>query len=93
MQSKLSQLADPRVKNSKETIAKALTGHWRADHLFALSQHWQMYQHYGQQIAACDEQINQLLQTRVATTGQVELVYETQKKTSIQSSLQKRPLL
>ena len=33
---KLAQLRNPRCKNSEETIAKSLEGHWRADHLFEL---------------------------------------------------------
>ena len=46
---KLSQLANGRVKTDKATIAKALTGFWREDHLFELEQHWQMYHYHRQQ--------------------------------------------
>jgi len=52
----------------KRTIRKSLVGTWRPEHLFTLKQSPQMYQHYQEQIAACDEQIEKLLvafQTRV----------------------------
>jgi len=55
---KLAELADGRVKASKETIAQALTGFWREPHLFTLQQHWDSYQHLQKQIAVCDEQID-----------------------------------
>jgi transposase len=35
---KLAKLRDRRCKNDEETIAKALQGNWRAEHLFALQQ-------------------------------------------------------
>jgi len=79
---KLAQLADPRVKASKEKIAKALTGFWRSDHLFELAQHWKMYEHHTEQLGACEDQMDNLLQSRVETTGQAELAYEPKKKSS-----------
>lgn len=80
---KLAALADPRVKADKETIAKALTGFWRDNHLFELKQHYEMYQFYQKQIKECDDKMDNLLQTQVETTGQAELVYEPKKKTTI----------
>lgn len=79
---KLAELTDCRVKADRETMAKALTGFWRSDHLFELKQHWQMYHNYRKQLAQCDEQIGALLQNRVETTGQAELVYEPKKKST-----------
>lgn len=79
---KLAQLADHRVKADKATLAKALTGFWRADHLFELSQHWQSYHHYQQQLAQCDQAIEVMLQDRVQATGQDELIYDQKKKKS-----------
>lgn len=73
---KLATHADPRVRANKETIAKALTGFWRPQHLFELRQCWQAYQFLQQQVAECDGQIEALLQARVEATGQAELVYE-----------------
>src|SRR5258707_7009137 len=34
----LAKLRDPRIKASQETIAKALEGNWRVEHLFVLGQ-------------------------------------------------------
>ena len=77
---KLAKLAHSRVKADKATIAKALTGFWRADHLFELKQHWQLYHTYRDQLKSCDEQIDVLLQKRVISTGQAEHLYEPKKK-------------
>src|ERR1039457_69570 len=35
---KLAKLREPRCRKSGEEIAKQLSGHWRADHLFSLRQ-------------------------------------------------------
>jgi len=56
---KLAQLRDHRCKSSQETIAKALTGTWKDEHVFALKQALELYEFYTQQIAACDAQIQQ----------------------------------
>ena len=34
----LARLRDPRCRHDEATIAKALQGNWRAEHLFALRQ-------------------------------------------------------
>ena len=77
----LASLADRRVKADKATIAKALTGFWKDNHLFELKQHHEMYHFYQKQIADCDAQINELLQMQVKATGQNDLAYEPKKKT------------
>lgn len=58
----LAQLRDPRVKASAETIRKSLVGNWRAEHLFTLKQSRDLYRTYQQQIVACEEEIEKLLQ-------------------------------
>lgn len=84
---KLALLADPRVKADKATIAKALTGFWKDNHLFELRQHWQHHEFYVQQIVQVDEQLEVLLKSRVAQTGQRELVYDpTHKKKRTKNS-------
>ncbi len=55
----LAQLRHPRCQSSEETIAKALTGSYRAEHVFALSQAVILYDCYTAQIAACDAKIEQ----------------------------------
>lgn len=77
---RLAQLADPRVKADKVTIAKALTGYWHEQHLFTLDQCWQMYHFHQKQISQCDARIEALLQVKVEQTGQHELVYAPEKK-------------
>jgi transposase len=57
----LAKLRDPRIKASEETIVKSLKGNWRPEHLFTLKQSRQMYRHYQEQIAACDEEIEKML--------------------------------
>jgi len=76
----LASLADPRVKADKTTIAKALNGHWKAEHLFELKQAWETYHFYQKQISSCDQQIEQLLQREIALKGQNDLVYDGKKK-------------
>ena len=56
---RLAQFRDPRCKSSAEEIAKALTGHYRAEHVFALKQALALYDFYTTQIQACDAQIEQ----------------------------------
>jgi len=77
---KLAALADRRVKADKATIAKALTGHWKDQHLFELQQSWQMYHFHHQQIAECDVQIELILQAQIEANGQQDLAYEPKKK-------------
>jgi transposase len=50
----LAQYRHGRCKRSQEEIAEALTGHYRREHLFALQQAVELYDVYGQQIAAVD---------------------------------------
>jgi transposase len=62
---KLAQLRDPHVKASAETIAKALVGDWRSEHLFTLKQARESYRHCQALIAECDAEIErQLAQMR-----------------------------
>lgn len=56
---KLAQLRDRRCKSSEDTIAKALTGTWKEEHLFALKQSLEFYDFYTAQVAACDAQIQE----------------------------------
>jgi transposase len=58
----LAKMRDPRIKASEETIRKSLVGNWRAEHLFTLKQSRDLYRTYQQQIVACEEEIEKLLQ-------------------------------
>lgn len=58
---KLAALKQYQIKSSRDQIAKALVGDWRAEHLFALRQALEGYEFYQKQIAACDEAIQSVL--------------------------------
>ena len=49
----LAKLRDPRIKASQETIAKALEGNWRVEHLFVLGQALQSWKQVQQQLGRC----------------------------------------
>jgi len=53
----LSRFRNSRCKSSSDDIAQALTGHYRAEHVFALRQALALYDFYSQQLQACDQQI------------------------------------
>ena len=57
---KLAQHRDPRCTKSEEEIAKALTGNYRPEHVFALKQALALYDFYTQQMRECDAEIEQL---------------------------------
>ena len=54
---KLAQYRNNRCHSSEDEIAKALTGHYLPEHLFALTQAVELYDFYNQQIEACDAEI------------------------------------
>jgi transposase len=69
---KLAALRDGRIKATEGTIAKALVGDYRREHLFTLRQSLAAFRHYQQLIAACDVEIQQYLrqlESRVDTTA------------------------
>jgi transposase len=55
----LAQFRDPRCKHSTDEIAKALTGNYRPEHLFALKQALSLYDAYTAQILECDHELEQ----------------------------------
>jgi len=57
----LARHRDPRIKASPETIAKALVGDYRLEHLFTLRQSLASYRHYQQLIGECDGEVQALL--------------------------------
>lgn len=59
----LAQMKHPLVRSSQDTIAKALTGDWRAEHLFTLRQAVELYEVYQQKITVCDEEIQKYMQS------------------------------
>ena len=57
----LTRLRDYRCHSSAETIEKALTGTYRAEHLFALEQALALYEVYHEKASACDARIAAVL--------------------------------
>lgn len=57
----LALLRDTRCHANVETITKALTGNYRAEHLFALDQALALYDAYQEKAAACDARIELVL--------------------------------
>ena len=58
---KLANLANYRVKKSKEEIAKALTGNWREEYIFELQQNYEIYKIFKDKISQTDKRIEELL--------------------------------
>jgi len=54
---------DYRMKSSEDTIAKALEGDYRPEQVFTLTQSLALYDFTQQQIAACDQEIERVLDT------------------------------
>jgi len=52
-----------RLQATQETIAKALVGDYRREHLFTLRQSLGAYRHYQQLISECDREVQGLLAT------------------------------
>jgi transposase len=57
----LAAMRDPGCKNDEATIAKALEGTWRDEHIFELSQAYELYRTYQIKVTECDQRIEQAL--------------------------------
>lgn len=60
---KLADMAHPRIRASREEIAKSLEGNWRKELLFILRQELSLYETYQGQIEECDQALAAHLQT------------------------------
>lgn len=59
---RLLALCDAQIRNRKaQQVKESLRGTWAEEHLFALRQAVENWQHYQKQIAACDERIATVL--------------------------------
>ena len=59
----LAKLRDERCKNDEATIALALQGNWREEHLFSLTQSLEMWRFHQQQVREVDMRLEQCLCT------------------------------
>jgi transposase len=57
----LASMRDKRCHSSADVIERALTGHYRAEHLFVLEQAVALYDVYQHKVAACDVRIEAVL--------------------------------
>jgi transposase len=58
---KLAQLRNSRIKASEQTVAEALVGDYRSEHLFVLRQSLEAYRQYQRWITDCDCEIERQL--------------------------------
>lgn len=58
----LAQFRQPNCKHSEAEIAKALTGNYRPEHVFALKQALALYDAYTAQLRECDAEIERQFQ-------------------------------
>src|SRR3989304_6052162 len=54
------ELRNRQCKKSVEEIGRALTGTWRAEHLFVLKQALELYDFYTKQVESCDIEIERM---------------------------------
>lgn len=83
---RLAELADIRVKASREDIVKSLQGIWRDDNLFELRQAHELYLVFRSKINDCDVQIEKVLkkiEDNIRGDGQNEASPNTQKPAKI----------
>ena len=63
-------MKNARIRASVDEIAKSLQGNWRAEHLFALKQALGAFDFVGTQLAECDREIEQQLQSLQVHEGE-----------------------
>lgn len=71
----LATLRNWRCQKDEAEIAEALTGTWRAEHLFVLQQSLAMYDFYTNQLEECDREIERifsLIKPRCEVTAEEE---------------------
>ena len=66
----LGSMKNARIRASIDDIAKSLQGNWRTEHLFALKQALGAFDFIGTQLAECDREIEQQLQSLQAHEGE-----------------------
>lgn len=88
---KLAQLADERVKKSRQEISLALQGHWQAELMYELKDCYDLYQIFEQKMKDCDGQMQQLLENIVPPlpddTELPELTRKKQRKNQVKMDL------
>lgn len=68
----LAELADERVKKSKEEIALSMQGHWQEEYLYELKDCYELYKTFQEKLDACDKEMEKLLQQQIKTVADNE---------------------
>jgi len=68
------------LKTKRQRMLAALDGRWKESQVFALRQAYENWQHYQKQIAACDQQIAQVLERLAAQAPAPVLTGQPQAK-------------
>jgi transposase len=66
----LAAMKNVRIRADADEIAKSLQGNWRSEHLFALKQALALFDFYSAQLAECDREIEQQLQSLQVHDGE-----------------------
>ncbi|MGL9762908.1 MAG: IS110 family transposase [Wolbachia sp.] len=79
---KLAEFRDARIKNDQSTIAKALAGDYREEHLFTLKQEFELYNIYQEKIAESDKNIEVYYKTFETKSGESKRLSKEKNKNS-----------
>lgn len=64
------QYVDARIKADHETIRKSLTGNWREEQLFMVSENYELYKYIHHRIVSCETKIEDYLQKHAALNNE-----------------------
>jgi transposase len=78
----LARLRDPRCARDEADIAKALTGNYRPEHVFALKQALALYDVYTTYVQECDAEIEQYITSLVPDTDDLPPLPPSEKRDS-----------
>jgi transposase len=90
---KLAKYRHVKCKRTEAEIARALYGHWRAEHLFALKQAVELYEFYQSKLRECDDQLQAQLQTFADKSADQTLNPRQQARAANQPRFDTRKLL
>jgi transposase len=81
---RLADLADYRIKASREEVARSLEGNWRADVLFELRQAVDSYHFAHRQMQECDDKLTLYLASLPPRTLEIPVPPQTAPETTVQ---------
>lgn len=86
---KLAALRDRGCQKSEAEMVELLTGHWRADHLFNLTQHMTMYDAVSGQLAVYEQEIQRRMQ-ELTPSGRADIEVPAAAKAAKQKTFKRR---